>query len=530
MRKTVLPFSQVPQLSKSDTAYATGDPRLTPFWEAFPSAEAFTRSLEIKKQSHFPRKDLVETLRRQYRPLTVKERTEANIEALSEENTFTIVTAHQPSLLLGPMYFVYKALTTIQLAQTVQAENPGCKIVPVFVLGSEDHDLDELNKINLYGKQLVWEPGETGAVGSMSAASLAPVLGELKGVLGENEAATALFDRVNACCSSAETQAAATQALLHEFFGDQGLVVIDMNDAVLKRHFLPVIKAELTEQPAFRLVNETITALQELGFKAQAAPREINLFYLRPGMRERIVREAGIYKVLNTDISFTEEAMLAEAEAHPEHFSPNVILRPLYQEMILPNLAYVGGGGELAYWLERKSLFAHYGMRLPILVRRHSILWLDKDAVKKLGKLGFDASRLFEDTDSLVREFVARNAEVEVNLEPEIEALKQIFQQIAQKAAAVDPTLEKAVLADSVKAAGNLEQWQSRLLRTEKQKHDTLIQQLRQLKEKLFPGGSLQERHDNFLAYVLKYGDAFFERLLENMAPYEQGFVIFEEV
>ncbi len=530
MRKSILPYSQVPQLSKADIAYATSDPKLTPFYTYPQTLDAFIPVLEGKKGMKYPRTGLVEALERQYQGLPIQESVRRNIEALKLENTFTIVTAHQPCLFLGPLYFVYKALTAINLAEAVEAKTAGQqRIVPVFVLGSEDHDIEEVNKINLFGKQIVWQPGETGAVGSMSTASLAPALEELRAILGESEAAQMLFARVAKCYQEQSTFAEATQALLHEFFGTYGLLVLNMNDAALKRHFVPIIQAELTDQSAFRLVNETIAQLTALGFKAQATPREINLFYLMPGLRERIIQEGGVYKVLNTKLVFSQNEILAEAEQHPERFSPNVVLRPLYQETILPNLAYVGGGGELAYWLERKSLFQHFGLQLPMLVRRHSAIWLDRDAGKKLLKFGFTPAEFFGDTDALARNFVAQQAAGEISLDLEINALKKIFEQVAGKAAAVDPTLEKAVLAESVKAVAGLEQWEGRLARSEKQKHEVALNQLRALKEKLYPAGGLQERHDNFLPYVLKYGAGFIDTLKAQFVPFDPGFLILEE-
>ncbi len=530
MHKTILPFSQVHQLSKSDIAYATGDERLAPFYAYPPGLESFDRILRDKEQTKYPRTDLVDALTRQYQNLPDIEKVNQNIEALRQQHTFTIVTAHQPSLFLGPLYFVYKALTAINLAETVESRSAGRhRIIPVFVLGSEDHDIEEVNKVNIFGKQIVWNPGETGPVGSMNTDSLAPALAELRSILGESESARELYHRVAKCYQGALNFTEATQSLLHEFFGRFGLVVLNMNDAALKRHFIPIIKAELIGQPAFQLVNQTIVQLTELGFKTQAAPREINLFYLKPGMRERIILENGVYKVLNTKLVFSETEILKEVEEHPECFSPNVVLRPLYQEMVLPNLAYVGGGGELAYWLERKSLFQHFGIQFPMLVRRHSVLWLDRDSGKKLLKLGFSAVEFFMDTDALVRSFIEKHAAGEVSLELEIRALKKVFEQMAEKAKAVDTTLEKAVLAESVKASAGLEQWQGRLVRAEKQKHETAINQLRALKEKLFPTNGLQERYDNFLPYALKYGDSFLDTLKEHFVPFDTGFLILEE-
>jgi uncharacterized protein YllA (UPF0747 family) len=164
-----------------------------------------------------------------------------------------------------------------------------------------------------------------------------------------------------------------------------------------------------------------------------------------------------------------------------------------------------------------------------MLVRRHSVLWLDRDAGKKLAKFGFSAAPFFAETDALLRSFVEKNAAGEVSLDMEIKGLKNIFEQVAAKAMAIDPTLEKSVLAESVKAIAGLEQWQSRLVRAEKQKHETTLNQIRALKEKLFPANGLQERHDNFLPYVLKYGENFFAAIKENFSPFDAGFVVLEE-
>lgn len=529
MKKTIIPFTLVPQLSKTDLAYACGDPKLEPFFTHAPSLDSFDQAISERSDKVYPRAALADLLEQQYAGLQKVDKVWNNIQALRQDNTFVIATAHQPSLFLGPLYFIYKAITTINVAEAVETRSGNLRrIVPVFVLGSEDHDLEELNKANLFGKTISWEPGVSGPVGSIPAATLADALQDLKTILGGSEAATALFERVERAYTTKGDFTAATQALIHEFLGRFGLVVLNMNNPQLKRFFIPVMKEELLERSTFDIVNNTISELNAAGFKTQAAPREINLFYMKSGMRERIVRDEAQFKVLNTDIVFPESAILDELEVHPEHFSPNVLLRPLFQEIILPNLAYVGGGGELAYWLERKALFAHFKVAFPMLVRRHSVLWLDNDQVKKLEKFDINASGLFGDTDGLVREYIAKNAAVEVSLELESNELRAIYDKLAAKAAIIDPTLEKALRAEAIKALGSFEQWESRLLRAEKQKHEVSINQLRALKEKLFPSNGLQERTDNFLPYILKNGDSFLDELKSSLTPFDPGFVVLE--
>lgn len=529
MHKTLFPFGSVSQLARTDVAYATLDSALSAFYRYAPTLSGFRQAMEARARFDTPRELLVQVLKEQYQSLADAAPVLENIEALRQADSFTVTTAHQPSLLLGPLYFVYKAMTTINLAETIQKET-GKRIVPVFVLGSEDHDLAELNHIRLFNRSLTWEPGLSGPVGFMPAATLVPVLEELKPILGESENAQALWQKIEQAYAGGKTFAEATQALLHAFFGRFGLVVFNMSHPELKRQFIPVMRDELLHQSSNQLVNAAIGQLHEHGFKTQAMPREINLFYLTEGHRERIVLENGAYKVLHLEKTFSSEELLRELEEHPERFSPNVVLRPLFQEMILPNLAYVGGGGELAYWLERLTQFDHYGIPYPVLVRRNSVLWVDKDAIKRSLKFGFPIARYFEDTDALVRAYVEAQADTEVSLAAEIADLHRIFEHIAQKALVIDPTLEKSVRADEVKTVAHIQQWESRLVRAEKQKHEVAINQMRALKDKLFPGNSLQERTDNFIPYYLKYGEAFFDALKTHLGAFDEGFVVLEDL
>jgi uncharacterized protein YllA (UPF0747 family) len=222
--------------------------------------------------------------------------------------------------------------------------------------------------------------------------------------------------------------------------------------------------------------------------------------------------------------------MDAELQAYPERFSPNVVLRPLYQETILPNLAYIGGGGEIAYWLERKAQFEHFGVNFPMLVRRNSVLWIDRASSQKMERLGIGFQQLFQETDLLVRQFVATQSTAPLDLNKEIQELSDIFERVRAKAVQVDPTLEKAVLAESVKQTKVLEQLESRIIRAEKHKHETAVNQLRALREKLFPNNGLQERHYNFLMFYLQYGEDFFQMLKRHLHPLENGFLVIEDV
>lgn len=522
-----IPADQVRYFASKDVAYATQHPALRPFYNYNPTLESFQDVIHDKQSEVIDRELLVNTLSNQYATLSKCPAVEAQLSKLQHPNTFTVTTAHQPALFTGPLYYVYKILGTIHLARKLNETYPAFHFVPVFVSGAEDHDFDEINHANLFGKTLRWELDAQGPSGLLPASTLQPILDQLQEVLGDTAFSNTIMEEIRAAYTSHSTYGMAAVDLVHRLFGSFGLVVLDMNHVDLKRRFVPIMREELFSQTSQALVEQTQQALTDAGFSGQAHAREINLFYLGANSRQRIVRNGNMFEVLGTSLQFSPEQMQVELEQHPERFSPNVVLRPLYQEMILPNLAYIGGGGEIAYWLERKSQFEHFGINFPMLIRRNSVLWIDRNSSQRMDKLGIDLHQLFLEPEALVRSYIAAKSEDELSLSQEMEGIKTLFAEILRKAVQVDPTLEKTVLAEESKQLKVLEHLETRLLRAEKNKHDTELQQLRNLKEKLFPGQGLQERYDNFLPLYAKYGPFFFERLLEELDPLKPGMLVF---
>lgn len=524
-----IPFGQVPQLSDRDVAYVDNDEKLRPFFKYPVTLEAFAEVFKDKAKDQTDRATLVKVLKKQYLPLATGPAVLKNIEALEKENTFTVITAHQPSLFTGPLYYIYKIISTINLAGQLNARYPDYHVVPVFVTGGEDHDFEEVQKANIFNKTLIWENDESGSVGAMKTDSLKPVLTELKDLLGTSPHAVKIYQLIEAAYSDNEIYSNATIQMVNSLFGDDGLVVVGMNDPDLKRGFIPIMTEELIQQHSQKLVETTSNQLNDAGFKTQATPREINLFYLRDQIRERIVFEEGIYQVLNTDYKFNETELLAEVKQHPEHFSPNVVMRPLYQEKTLPNLAYIGGGGELAYWLERKTQFAHFKLNYPMLIRRNSVLWLDQAMNKKIAKLDLKVSDIFVETEALIKVFLKRISDEPLHLKPEKEALEKMFDSIAERIKLIDPTLEATVKSEGTKQIKSLENLEGRLMRAEKQKHDVAVNQIRSIKDKLFFNNGLQERRDNFLSFYVNYGPEFFEILKKELDPMDKRFVVIKD-
>ncbi len=526
MRIDKFPYSEVPQLSKRDLSYIEEQGALTPFFKYPVTLESFQQVINDRKHLPVDRKTLTKVLREQYSKIETSESVLANIRSLERDNTFTLVTAHQPSLFTGPLYYVYKIISLLNLCKTLNEKVPAYHFVPVFISSGEDHDFEEVNHLNLFNKTLSWESGESGSVGKMKTATLKPVLEQLKALLGNSENALEIYSLIEKAHTEPEYYAESSFRMANELFKDYGLVILNTSHPELKRLLIPIIRKDIFEKQSHDIVNSAIVELEKVGYASQATPREINFFYLDKQIRERIVEENGYFHVINTDIQFSRQEMESEIEAHPEKFSPNVIMRPIYQETILPNLAYIGGGGEIAYWLERKKQFEHFGLNFPMLIRRNSALWVDSTSIKRMQKLGLNLADFFQEAEELIKLYVDKNAEGEIKLDSEKELLLKVFESVAEKTETVDPTLVKTSWAEHARAVKSLENLETRLVRAEKQKHDNAIQQIRTLKEKLFPGNGLQERYDNFLPFYLKHGRSFFEVLLTNLDPLEKQFTV----
>ena len=515
MRSEKITLQDTHQFSPLFLDYLSGKENLKPFYQLPASPDSFEEQI---KQRSFPsssRQQLKEVLAEQYSGLKEITAVERNISLLEKENTFTITTGHQLNVFTGPLYFIYKIITVVNTCRELKARYPAYNFVPVYWMASEDHDFEEISHFRLFGQQYKWETAQSGPVGAFSPDGLKEILKELP-------EAVPVFEKAY---TENDTLSGAVRQYVHELFGEWGVVSLDASHPKLKNLFTEITKADLLENQANRLVEERSAELQELGYKAQVFPREINFFYMKPGLRERIVKEDREYQVLHTDIRFSEESLIRELQDHPERFSPNVIMRPLYQEWILPNLAYVGGPAEVAYWLQLKSMFDHFKAPFPILLPRNFGLVLSKSNQSKLEKTGLHPSQLFKDSHQLKQQLVEENAEHEISLNQEQQQLSQLFEQVQAKAAAIDKSLEGFVGAEASKSQKSLENIEKRIKKAEERKHETHLKQVDSLKEKLFPDSSLQERKDNFLNFYLNDPD-FITKLVEHFDPFDFRFNI----
>jgi len=526
-------YAQTGYFSKTIISYLDNAPELKPFYDHRPDMDGFKQLIQTKKTT-YGRQVLADVLNEQYAKISdigglISDLTSANIESLRNESTFTITTGHQLNIFTGPFYFIFKIASAIKLCRQLKAEFPDKNFVPVYWMASEDHDFAEINHTSAGGKKIQWNLDAKGAIGRLSTKTIREALNQYKGVLGTQGSALELAEIVETAYSKFNNLADATRYMVNALFAEYGLVIIDADDTRLKQLFAQIIEQDIIGQHSFKNISGSNADLQKLGIHIQVNPREINFFYLIDGLRERIVFENNIYEILNSDIKFTEAELRAEIQQHPERFSPNVAMRPLYQEVILPNLAYIGGGGELAYWFELKSNFDFYGIDFPIIILRNSGLIVTKHTADKISKLGLTTTDLFKSVDELKTQWVKKHSNNDLTLKAEWEELQSVFEKIKQHSSQIDVTLASSTEAIQARLKHAIDNLERKYIKAEKRNYDTRLTQIDSVKADLFPGGGLQERNENFGLFYVKFGKQLIADLVEKFEPLEFKFSVLTE-
>lgn len=504
-------------LSSLTFDYLSKKIELEEFYDFFPDKSGYRNALAAIQQKKFNRPLLVEVLEEQSKWVkNTSAASDKNIQLLLKDNTFSITTGHQLCLFTGPLYFIYKIFSIINLSEKLKLEFPENNFVPVYWMASEDHDFAEVNHFHVYGKKIEWNSSENGAVGDFKTESLLEVKDKLKEILGAGANAEYLISLFENAYLKHSDLASATHYLVNELFGSYGIVVINGHSKKLKESFIPFFEKDIFENTPFKEVTSSIEKLRQLKYEAQVNPREINCFYMEHGLRARIEKNGNEYQIVGTDKKFSKSELQQLVKSNPEKNSPNVVLRPCYQQFILPNLAYVGGPGELAYWLEYKAMFKAMNLFFPVLTPRKSITIIDNNTLSKIKKLGFSMENVFENEEALVKLYIEKSNN-SFNLEEYKKSIEDLFKKISEETGKIDKTLNAAVEAEKQKNLNSIATLEQKTVRAIKAKLDTEVNQIKAVKSKLFPNGVPQERVDNFSAYYNKWGVDFLSSLKESI-------------
>ena len=522
-------YDQTGYFSETVTDYIAAAEKLQPFYTHSVSLDGIKAAIEQRKLFATDRILLVDVLQQQYLHTKLTIPQQSNINLLLKHNTFTICTAHQPNLFTGHLYFVYKILHAVKLAEELAIALPENNFVPIYYMGSEDADLDELGHIFIDGEKKEWITQQTGAVGRMIVdKALVMLMEQISGELSIFPFGNEIITLIKNCYQLGDTIEQATFKLVNSLFANYGLLILLPDNAVLKNAFAPIIKKELTEGFS-HLAVQTTMAQFPAEYKAQASGRALNLFYLIDDKRERIEKSGNHFIILNTSLSFTLQEILQELADHPERFSPNVILRPVLQEMLLPDIAFIGGGGEIAYWLELKKVFDTLQVPYPLLIVRNSFVFVSQEMQVITQKLQFSYTDLFKPELALINQLVKRDSAAQLHLSTEKAQLMAVYAQAAKIAGNIDVTLQTHTSALQTQAIKKLTALEKKMLSAEKKKFEAQQRQVQKLLKQIFPNNNLQERVANLLPFYAFWGPSFIQMVYDHSKGLAQEFGIILE-
>lgn len=524
MQKTKISRLDLTYFSQLANKLSYDQEHLSDFIQESFSLNAFKNQINLKKDFEQSKRIVLQSdLKSKYKSVHLSKKTELAIENLSLENTFTVTTGHQLNIFTGPIYFIYKILHTIKLAEELSKSYSNQLFVPIYWMASEDHDFAEINHTTIFNKKISWESSFGGAVGNYPMENFDTIKNEVKTFfLNFPEAKIHnLLEKYQG-----KNLADATFSLVNELFKDYGLVIVDANSTSLKREFIPIMKKEIETSFSEKNVVETSKKLEELGFKPQVFPRTINLFHLSENQRIRIIKEKENFEIAGYG-TFSKDEIVELIETHPEKFSPNVVLRPVYQETILPNLAYIGGAAEIAYWTQLKGVFDVVEIPFPLLKVRNSIQLIDSNAQKKLLKLELSISDIFKPIETIKNEYIKKNLKAEIDFSELTNLSLALSLAIEKQILELDKNLIKFAEAEKTKLNQQIEAIKSKLIKQQKSQFDQELKQIEDLKIKLFPNNALQERNDNFLNFCPN-GD--YEKLISDLfdaiEPFENDLIV----
>ena len=463
------------------------------------------RDLELKR-----RKILVSSIKQQY--LDANLSVPNNLDKLSKKGSFTITTGHQLCVFGGPQYFIHKIISVIKNAQDLKNKFPNNDFIPVFWLASEDHDFKEISNLNIFNKELKVTKEDSIAVGKLSPVIFKPILDELKVIFKNDERFNDLAEIFNEALKK-QNWSLATRYWLAQLFTDNDLIIVDPDDKALKELFSSTMKHEIADQFIHKCVKSTNNKLDSLGYSPKINPRELNLFYLSDNRRYRVIFKDNLFYI--GDSVFSKNELQQKLSENPELFSPNVLLRPLYQETILPNLVYVGGPSEITYWAQLKDSFDSVTINFPIVILRDHFSWMTQKQIDLWFKLGFLAEDLLKNESDLLKKFLFNNHNNDFSIIDEKNILTNLENTLSKKAEKIDLTLVPSIRAMVKGMNKDLNKIQQKLSQSIKRSEENKINQIRKINSLIVQKGSLKERSQNFIGPYLNSPKNYVQTMLD---------------
>lgn len=530
MTLSEVPFTKTNLVSKFVLDYLHKH-ELNPFFGKYPDINELEKQsrLQIRHFSDQNRATLVRQLQLQYQDIQAETFVIESINSLKKKNTVTITTGHQLCLLSGPLYVIYKVVSTIKLCKIMSERCKDLNFVPVFWMATEDHDFEEISFFEFNGKKFKWNRESKNFTGELDLTGLSEVLNLYEGLLGHSQKANDVKKLISKSYRSSKNLSEATFKFLDQLFGNYGLLILDPNRKEFKRLFIPYLKNELFGLACAKGVDRLTQKLKENydpKFTSPVNPREINLFLKHSDGRLRIVLNENDFEIKGATSRITFDDMKELLQKYPEKFSPNVLTRPLYQQVILPNICYIGGPSEVAYWLQLKDYFDSQSILFPKILLRNSVLLLTQKQSRKIKKLNLKDTDLFLGETALINKHIRAISNINLDLNEFQDLLKNQFEYLSDLVEKTDSSFAGVVVAQQKKQFRGIEKLEKRLLKAQKRKLRDEVQRLSILYSNLFPEGKPQERVVNFTQFYLLLGAKFIDSLIENLDPLSKEITI----
>jgi bacillithiol biosynthesis cysteine-adding enzyme BshC len=476
------------------------------------------------------RNDVPKIITSQYHGFNLSETTKNNIDLLKEKNTLAVVTGQQLGILGGPLYTLYKIITVIKLAEHLKERYDAYNFVPVFWLEGDDHDFEEVRSLNVinelnevtkisYDDEIIDEEIRQSVGYLKIKESISPFFDILDKNLRDTEFKPDLLKKLKESYSVGKTFKQSFRELISWLFDEYGLIIFDPQDIIIKNLLKPVFKKEINNfrQHTEKLVQISAT-LEEI-YHAQVKVRPVNLFYSNEDGRFLIEPVENEFRLRRKRKKFTQEEIINEIDNKPENFSPNVLLRPICQDYILPTAFYVGGPSEISYFAQLTSLYDFYNLTSPIIYPRISATIYEKNLEKIFEKYNLSFGDIFIDSNELKTRIInsfSKNSIDDIFAESNNQ-IEVVIDRLKEKLFEFDKTIADATGKYRQKIISYIDELKSKAIEAQKKKHEITLRQIDKLTNSLFPNNNLQERGLNFVYFYDKYGEGFMKRLFDEL-------------
>jgi len=519
-----LPVPQIPGLSKLAGDYLAAPEKCRDFFNGdYRNWDVYKRiAVQTGKTPRPFMTELTDLLLKQNRSFGCPPATLEQINALRRPDTLVVATGQQTGLFSGPLYTIYKALTTIKLAREL-ATRLEITVLPVFYLVSEDHDFVEVSDCGYIDKEnkyssLHYQPdvlAERSPVAQVILEEkITDLISQFANSLAESEFKSGIFAALRECYAPGTAYHTAFARWFTRLFAGYGIILFDAADPAYKPFIAPLLERELRDNITISAMRQTGAELEQAGYHQQldVQPGRPALFMLNNG-RHSLQQQGADYKLLSTGETFTIEELLRK----PQNLSPKAALRPLIQDALFPTVAYVGGPGEIAYWAQLKRVYAALNQTMPVVYPRAAFTLIEPKIQRHLQRFALTAQDCIADPQGTTNK--ALRAMLPDDMTQQFTALKSKLQKdmkaLRESIANTDPTLQPVVEKTMLGITGQIDGLENKVMKAVEQRSAVAAGQVRTVMENLAPGQSLQERKLNITPYLVKYDWSFLETLYQ---------------